>query len=76
VKQQAEERLRLTIESVSEGIASTDLEGKITDVNESKVMLHGYSNKEELLGNHALDLVSPKDISKPGKYEGSIGNGV
>jgi PAS domain S-box-containing protein len=64
VKQQAEERLRLTIESVSEGIASTDLEGKITDVNESKVMLHGYSNKEELLGKHALDLVSPKDISK------------
>jgi PAS domain S-box-containing protein len=64
VKQQAEERLRLTIESVAEGIASTDLEGKITDVNESKVMLHGYSNKEELLGKNALDLVSPQDISK------------
>ncbi|MGP8079265.1 MAG: PAS domain S-box protein, partial [Dehalococcoidales bacterium] len=64
VKQQAEERLRLTIESVAEGIASTDLEGKITDVNESKVVLHGYSNKEELLGKNALDLVSPEDLSK------------
>jgi len=31
VKQQTEERLRLTIESVAEGIASTDLEGNITD---------------------------------------------
>jgi len=49
VKQQTEERLRLTIESVAEGIASTDLEGKITDVNDSKVRLHGYSSKESLL---------------------------
>jgi PAS domain S-box-containing protein len=64
VKQQAEERLRLTIESVTEGIASTDLEGKITDVNDSKVRLHGYSEKEELIGKNALDLVSPEDLPK------------
>jgi PAS domain S-box-containing protein len=64
VKQQTEERLRLTIESVAEGIASTDLEGNITDVNDSKVRLHGYSEKEELIGKNALDLVSPEDLPK------------
>ena len=64
VKQKAEERLRITIESVAEGIASTDLEGKITDVNESKVILHGYTRKEELIGKNALDLVSSQDLEK------------
>ena len=64
VKQQEEERLRLTIESVAEGIASTDLDGKITDVNDSKVRLHGYTAKEELIGKNALDLVSQEDLPK------------
>ena len=44
VKQQGEEKLRLTIESVAEGITSTDLDGIITDVNDSKVRLHGYTS--------------------------------
>jgi PAS domain S-box-containing protein len=64
VKQQEEERLRLTIESVAEGITSTDLDGKITDVNDSKVRLHGYSAKEELIGKNVLDLVTHEDFSK------------
>jgi len=64
MKQQEEEKLRLTIESVSEGIASTDLDGKITDVNDSKVSLHGYLSKNELIGKNTLDSVSPQDSSK------------
>jgi PAS domain S-box-containing protein len=60
-RQQAEEKLRLTIESVVEGIATTDLEGTITDINDSKVLLHGYSGKEELIGKNALDLIAEGD---------------
>ena len=64
IRQQEEERLRLTIESVAEAIASTDLEGKIIDVNDSKIKLHGYSNKLELVGHNALELVSSEDLPK------------
>jgi PAS domain S-box-containing protein len=64
VKQQAEEKLRLTIESVVEGIATTDLEGAITDINDSKVLLHGYSGKVELIGKNVLDLLAEEDRIK------------
>ena len=64
IKQQAEEKLRLTIETVVEGIATTELDGTITDVNEQKVLIHGYSNKEELIGKNALDLIAEEDRNK------------
>jgi PAS domain S-box-containing protein len=64
IKQQAEEKLRLTIESVVEGIATTDLDGTITDVNESKVLIHGFSSREELIGKNVLDLIVEEDRSK------------
>jgi PAS domain S-box-containing protein len=64
VKQQAEEKLRLTIESVVEGIATTDLDGTITDVNEPKVLTHGFASKEELIGKNALDLIAEEDRVK------------
>ena len=64
VKQQAEEKLRLTIESVVEGIATTDLEGTITDTNDSKVLLHGYFWKAELIGKNVLDLIAEEDRIK------------
>jgi PAS domain S-box-containing protein len=63
-KQQAEEKLRLTIESVVEGIATTDLDGTITDVNEPKVLIHGFSSKEELIGKNSLDLIAEEDRTK------------
>jgi PAS domain S-box-containing protein len=63
-KQQAEEKLRLTIESVVEGIATTDLDGTITDVNEPKVLIHGFSRKEELIGKNSLDLIAEEDRTK------------
>ena len=70
VKQQAEEKLRLTIESVVEGIATTDLGGTITDVNDAKVVIHGYAGKEELVGKNALDLIAEEDRARA---EGALG---
>jgi len=64
LKQVTEEKLRLTIESVAEGIATTDLAGKITDLNDAKVRVHGYAEKGELIGRPALDLVAPEDRSR------------
>jgi PAS domain S-box-containing protein len=54
----------LTIESVAEGIATTDLDGRITDANDSKVLLHGFANKRELIGKNSLDLIAEQDRGK------------
>ena len=64
IQKVAEEKLRLTIESVIEGIATTDLEGKIIDVNDSKVLLHGYSRKEGLIGKQVFELICEEDRGK------------
>jgi PAS domain S-box-containing protein len=60
----SEEKLRLTIESVTEGISVSDLEGKIVQVNEAVVKLHGYDNKEELIGRSAFDLIAERDHTR------------
>ncbi|MFH0769273.1 MAG: PAS domain S-box protein, partial [Chloroflexota bacterium] len=62
--QQSEEKLRLMFESLSLGVVVTDLNGKILQVNEAKVRMHGYGRKEELLGRNLLELIAEKDHAR------------
>ncbi|MFA5375374.1 MAG: PAS domain S-box protein [Dehalococcoidia bacterium] len=57
----SEEKLRLTFESIADGIIVIDLAGKVVDVNESTVRIGGYENKSQLIGRDAFDLLAPKD---------------
>ncbi|MDD5082035.1 MAG: PAS domain S-box protein [Dehalococcoidales bacterium] len=57
------ETMRLMFDSVTDGILVTDLNGKITGVNESLVHLHGYT-REEMIGLNITDLVAPNDRTK------------
>jgi two-component system NtrC family sensor kinase len=57
----SENRLNLIIQSVSEGITVTDLEGRIQQVNGSVIKMHGYGTKEELTGLNAFQLITKKD---------------
>jgi len=61
---ESEEKLRLMFQSVTEGITVSDLEGEIVQVNEAVVHLHGYDNKEELIGCSALDFIAEKDHAR------------
>jgi hypothetical protein len=63
-RQQADEKRRLTIESVVEGIATTLLDGRIIDANDAKALLHGYSRKDEVIGKNVMDLIAEEDRSK------------
>jgi len=63
----SEEKLRTTFESMSEGLTITDLDGKITYTNNATLRLHGYSNKEELLGKSSFTLIQYKDHAKARK---------
>jgi PAS domain S-box-containing protein len=57
----SEEKLRKIFESVTDGISVIDLKGRITEVNQRAVEMHGFSSKDELLGKSAFELVAPPD---------------
>ncbi len=56
----SEDLYKTVVQSLSEGIMITDLEGKVTYVNDQMVELAGY-DKSELIGQIAFDLLSVKD---------------
>ncbi|MFC1925862.1 PAS domain S-box protein [Chloroflexota bacterium] len=64
ILRESEEKLRLIFESVPEGIVVTDLGGKILDINEGTIRMHGYDTKEELIGRNSLDLVAERDSAR------------
>lgn len=53
----------LSIEEASDAIFITDREGNYVDVNARACALLGFS-KEEILGMHMRDLISPEDVLK------------
>jgi two-component system, NtrC family, sensor kinase len=58
---QSEEKLRLMFNSLSQGVSVSNLEGKITDVNDVKVRMHGYGSKEDIIGRNVSEFASPRD---------------
>jgi len=61
---ESEEKLRLTFESMTEGITVFDLNGNIMEVNEAVLRMHGYERKDELVGRNFLDLTAEKDRAR------------
>ena len=60
----SEQKLRLTFESIAEGVFVTDPHGNLTQVNETAAYLYGYDNKEAMIGRSAFELVTEKDRDK------------
>ena len=60
---ESEEKLRVMFESTSEGIAVTDLKGKILDVNDAILRMSGLS-REELVGKDGFKLMPREDTKK------------
>ena len=58
LQKKAEQKLRLTIESVAEGIMTIDLEGHIVDINDANLRLHGCSERKDLVGKNVSDLMA------------------
>ena len=55
------EKLQLTLESIQDGIIVIDNDSNVVDANEATVRMSGYSRKEELIGQNALQWLAPKD---------------
>jgi PAS domain S-box-containing protein len=58
---ESEEKLRRILESVGHGIAVTDLNGIVADVNEKTLNLCRASSKSEVLGKSAVKTIAPRD---------------
>ena len=60
--EQSEERSRLLLESVGDGIFGVDLEGKVTFINPAGLKLLGYS-QEELMGHSVHPLIHHSHVN-------------
>ncbi|MGE5402401.1 MAG: PAS domain S-box protein [Ignavibacteriales bacterium] len=47
-----------------QAIIITDLSGKIIEISQSALDIHGYTDKKELLGNSIYNLIAPEDHQK------------
>ena len=54
---ESEEKLRVMLESISEGIAVIDMESHIIDMNPVMLGLYGYDSKEEVIGRSAFEFI-------------------
>ncbi len=55
---QSEEKLRVILESIPQGVTVTDLDGKILEVNNAVLRLHGYNTRQELIGRNAFEFIA------------------
>jgi len=61
---ESEEKLRRIFESVTDGITVADLTGNIVELNQATMRLHGYDNREELIGQGAFELIAERDYPR------------
>ena len=61
---ESEEKFRNIISFSPDAITTTDLEGKILECNQATVDLHGFSEKKEIIGKNAVELIALKDRKK------------
>ncbi|MEX2081881.1 MAG: PAS domain S-box protein, partial [Dehalococcoidia bacterium] len=75
--QRSEQRYRQLFDNANDGLVTTDLDGTITDVNESALRSSGRP-REDLIGSSLFDLmtgagfVSPLQSNEPGAPQGRI----
>ncbi|MFC2035266.1 PAS domain S-box protein [Chloroflexota bacterium] len=61
---ESREMLRLTVESIVEGITVTDLETNIIEINWAMIQIYGYTKKNELVDKSVLELINERDRRK------------
>lgn len=61
---ESEETYKTLAKTSPDAVTLTDLEGKITEVSQRTLELHGFNNAEELIGRSAFELIAPEDHEK------------
>jgi PAS domain S-box-containing protein len=58
---ESEEMYKTLVQTSPDAVTVTDLKGKITEVSQRTVELHGFRSVEELKGKSAFELIAPED---------------
>ncbi|MEM2959311.1 MAG: PAS domain S-box protein, partial [Candidatus Jordarchaeaceae archaeon] len=58
---ESEEKLRAILASSPDAITVTDLDGNLIECNQAALDLHGFSSKEEVIGQSAFKYIAEKD---------------
>lgn len=61
---ESEETYKTLVKTSPDAVTLTDLEGKVTEVSQRTLELHGFNNAEELIGRSAFELIAPEDHEK------------
>jgi diguanylate cyclase (GGDEF)-like protein/PAS domain S-box-containing protein len=61
------ELYKTLLKTIPDAVTITDLKGRIIEVSQQTANLHGYDNKEALLGMNAFDLIAPEDHERAAK---------
>ena len=62
--QKSTEQIRAMFQTITDGIVFTDLRGTIISLNDAAIRMHGYSEKEDIIGKSALELIAERDKNK------------
>jgi PAS domain S-box-containing protein len=61
---ESEEKYRTLVMTSPDAVVVTDLEGRITDVSQQALEIHGFESSKECIGRSVVDLVAPEDHEK------------
>ena len=61
---ESEQKLRFMFESIGDGIAVTDMEGHIIEINEAALRMGEYKSKEEVLGKYGFGYIASAERDK------------
>jgi PAS domain S-box-containing protein len=64
---ESEEMYKTLVKTSPDAVTITNLEGKITEVSQRTLELHGLSTPEEILGKNAFELIAQEDHEKARK---------
>lgn len=52
---------QVLLETFPDAVTMSDLDGKITQVSQKTLEMHGFESSDEMIGKHALDFIDPED---------------
>jgi PAS domain S-box-containing protein len=61
---ESEEKLKIVFDAIKDGIVVTDLKINMLQVNEAARRMAGYTTKEDMIGQNALDFIAAEDMEK------------
>jgi PAS domain S-box-containing protein len=61
---ESEERSRVILESIPQGVIFSDIDGKIIEINNAVRRMHKYDSKEELVERQFLELIPGKEHAR------------